>query len=185
MREILNEGGLEETTIFASGNLDEYRLLALLSSATSPAAPIDGFGIGTALDVSSDAPSLDCAYKLQEYAGKARRKRSEGKATWPGRKQVYRRYDSADGSMAGDIVALAENDSHDGEPLIVPVMQAGRRINESTSLNEIRRRTLENYARLPKPMATLEVAPAYPVEISASLQALAKHLDEASGTSAR
>ena len=185
VREILNEGGLEETTIFASGNLDEYRLRALLSSATSPAAPIDGFGIGTALDVSSDAPSLDCAYKLQEYAGKARRKRSEGKATWPGRKQVYRRYNSADGSMAGDIVALAENDSHEGEPLIMPVMQAGRRINESTPLDEIRRRTLENYARLPKPMTTLEVVPAYPVEISASLRALAKHLDEASGTSAR
>jgi nicotinate phosphoribosyltransferase len=184
VREILNKGGLEETIIFASGNLDEYRLRALLSSATSSTAPIDGFGIGTALDVSSDAPSLDCAYKLQEYAGKARRKRSEGKATWPGRKQVYRRYNSADGSMAGDIVALAENDSHDGEPLIMPVMQAGRRINESTPLDEIRRRTLENYARLPKPMRTLEAVPAYPVEISASLHALAKHLDEASGTSA-
>jgi nicotinate phosphoribosyltransferase len=185
VREILNEGGLEETTIFASGNLDEYRLRALLSSATSPAAPIDGFGIGTALDVSNDAPSLDCAYKLQEYAGKARRKRSEGKATWPGRKQVYRRYNSADGSMASDIVALAENDSHDGEPLIMPVMQAGRRINESTPLDEIRRRTLENYVRLPKPMTTLEAVPAYPVEISASLQALARHLDRTSGGSAR
>ncbi|SCX54345.1 nicotinate phosphoribosyltransferase [Nitrosospira sp. Nsp1] len=179
VREILNEGGLEKTTIFASGNLDEYRLRALLSSDTSPAAPIDGFGIGTALDVSSDAPSLDCAYKLQEYAGKARRKRSEGKATWPGRKQVYRKYNSANGFMAGDIVALAENDSHDGEPLIVPVMQAGRRINESPPLDEIRLRTLENYARLPKPLATLEVVPVYPVGISASLQALAKHLDEA------
>jgi nicotinate phosphoribosyltransferase len=184
VREILNEGGLEETTIFASGNLDEYRLRALLSSATSPAAPIDGFGIGTALDVSNDAPSLDCAYKLQEYAGKARRKRSEGKATWPGRKQVYRRYNSADGSMASDIVALAENDSHDGEPLIMPVMQAGRRVNESTPLDEIRRRTVENYARLPKPMTTLEVVPAYPVEISASLQALARRLDKTSGGSA-
>lgn len=184
VREILNEGGLEETTIFASGNLDEYRLRALLSSDSSPAAPIDGFGIGTALDVSNDAPSLDCAYKLQEYAGKARRKRSEGKATWPGRKQVYRRYNSADGSLAGDIVALAENDSHDGEPLIMPVMQAGRRINESTPLDEIRRRTLENYARLPKPMTTLEVVPAYPVEISASLQALARRLDRTSGGSA-
>jgi nicotinate phosphoribosyltransferase len=185
VREILNEGGLEETTIFASGNLDEYRLRALLSSATSPAAPIDGFGIGTALDVSNDAPSLDCAYKLQEYAGKARRKRSEGKATWPGRKQVYRRYNSADGSMASDIVALAENDSHDGEPLIMPVMQAGRRINESPSLDEIRRRAMENYARLPKPMTTLEAVPAYPVEISASLQALARRLDKTSGGSAR
>src|SRR5687768_1130199 len=93
VRQILTEGGLENATIFASGSLDEYRLHALLSSG----APIDGFGVGTALDVSSDAPSLDCAYKLQEYAGRARRKRSEGKATWPGRKQVYRKYHNPGG----------------------------------------------------------------------------------------
>jgi nicotinate phosphoribosyltransferase len=86
--------------------------------------------------------------------------------------------------MASDIVALAENDSHDGEPLIMPVMQAGRRINESIPLDKIRRRTLENYARLPKPMTTLEAVPAYPVEISASLQALARRLDRTSGGSA-
>src|SRR5690606_19803493 len=85
-RQIFDQGGLQSATIFASGNLDEYRLQTLLSSK----APIDGFGIGTALDISSDAPAFDCAYKLQEYAGKPRRKRSEGKATWPGRKQVYR-----------------------------------------------------------------------------------------------
>lgn len=177
VRGILNEGGLEKATIFASGNLDEYRVHALLSSG----APIDGFGVGTALDVSSDAPSLDCAYKLQEYAGRARRKRSEGKATWPGRKQVYRKYDSPEGCMAGDVVTLAENDFHEGEPLIVPVMQTGRRLEEDMGLDVVRERTLANYARLPKSLKTLDAAPAYPVEISASLQALAKQLDEGSG----
>ena len=176
VRQILSEGGLENVTIFASGSLDEYRLHKLLSSD----APIDGFGIGTALDVSSDAPSLDCAYKLQEYGGRARRKRSEGKATWPGRKQVYRKYDSPDRCMAGDVVALAENDFHEGEPLIVPVMQTGRRIGEDMGLDVVRERTLANYARLPESLKTLEAAPAYPVEISASLQALAKQLDEES-----
>ncbi|SOD41077.1 nicotinate phosphoribosyltransferase [Nitrosovibrio sp. Nv4] len=181
VRQILNEGDLEKATIFASGNLDEYRLHKLLSSG----APIDGFGVGTALDVSSDAPSLDCAYKLQEYAGKPRRKRSEGKATWPGRKQVYRKYAGSDGCMAGDVVALAEDGFQEGEPLIVPVMQAGRRIDENIPLDEMRRRTLASYARLPEPLATLEVAPAYPVEISTSLRALAKQLDEGSGASAR
>ena len=68
-------------------------------------APIDGFGIGTSLTTSSDVPALDCAYKLQEYAGLPRRKRSAGKATWPGRKQVWRRY-GPDGRMAGDVVSL-------------------------------------------------------------------------------
>ncbi|SCY61622.1 nicotinate phosphoribosyltransferase [Nitrosospira sp. Nl5] len=172
VRQILDEGGLEKTTIFASGNLDEYRLHALLSSA----APIDGFGVGTALDVSSDAPSLDCAYKLQEYGGKPRRKRSEGKATWPGKKQVYRSY-GVNGRMSGDIVALEENDSHDGQPLLIQVMQDGRRIQTDVTLDQTRQRTLAEYARLPEPMTTLETAPAYPVVISAALQALASQLD--------
>ncbi len=148
-------------------------------------APIDGFGVGTALDVSSDAPSLDCAYKLQEYAGKARRKRSEGKATWPGRKQVYRKYDSVDGCMMGDVVTLEEDNSYDGEPLVIPVMLAGERINGNTGLDEIRRRTLTNYSRLPAQMTALEVAQAYPVEISLSLRALAKKLDEDIGAFSR
>ena len=174
VRQILNQGGLEKTIIFASGNLDEYRLRELLSSA----APIDGFGVGTALDVSGDAPSLDCAYKLQEYAGKPRRKRSEGKATWPGRKQVYRNY-SADGCMAGDVVALEENDPHDGQPLLMPVMQAGRRILGGAALDQMRQRTLGGYAHLPKAITTLEMAPPYPVAISTALQVLATELDAA------
>jgi len=172
VRKILDAGGLQQATIFASGNLDEYRLHALLSSA----APIDGFGVGTALDISSDAPSLDCAYKLQEYASKPRRKRSEGKATWPGRKQVYRSY-SADGCLAGDVVALAENDPQAGEALLQPVMRAGRRIAANTPLQQLRRQTVAGYARLPHTMTTLDTAPAYPVTISAALQALAQQLD--------
>ena len=65
-------------------------------------APIDGFGVGTSLTTSADVPTLDCVYKLQEYAGLPRRKRSANKATWPGRKQVWRRY-GADGRMVGDL----------------------------------------------------------------------------------
>jgi len=88
---------LDRITIFASGDLDEYRLQSLLAEG----APIDGFGIGTRLDASTDAPTLELVYKLQEYAGRPRRKRSEGKATWPGRKQVYRRL-TTDGTFAED-----------------------------------------------------------------------------------
>ncbi|MCC2680753.1 MAG: Nicotinate phosphoribosyltransferase related protein [Nitrosospira multiformis] len=179
VRRILDEGRLEKTRIFASGNLNENRVHELISSG----APIDGFGVGTALDVSSDAPALDCAYKLQEYAGKARRKRSEGKATWPGRKQVYRKYDP-DGRAVRDVVALEKDDPHEGEPLIVPMMRNGRRIdgiNGNGKLEAIRRQTVANYARLPEPLRLLETASAYPVEISASLQALAKKVDDECG----
>ena len=152
--------------------MDEYRLHSLLSSG----APIDGFGIGTALDISSDAPTLDCAYKLQEYAGKARRKRSEGKATWPGRKQVYRHFHDG-GHLAGDVVALESGDPQQGKPLIKPYMQCGKRIHEKMQLHDVRQQTLANYDRLPKAMTKLDQAPGYPVEISIPLQVLAAELD--------
>lgn len=172
VRRILDEGGQQKVTIFASGNLDEYQLQKLLADA----APIDGFGVGTALDTSSDAPSLDCAYKLEEYAGEPRRKRSEGKATWPGRKQVYRRYD-AEGRMAGDTVALENKDLQEGEPLLRQVMRNGKRIFDDVSLDKLREKTLANYARLPQALRGLDAAPAYPVAISHALHELANRLD--------
>lgn len=172
VRQILNAGGLEDTTIFASGNLDEYQLHALLSSN----APIDGFGIGTALDISSDAPALDCAYKLQEYAGKPRRKYSEGKATWPGRKQVYRHY-SSDGCMTEDVVALEENDPQEGEVLIRPIMRSGKRLRPNPPLHEIRNQTTADYKRMPASMTSLKSTSIYPVTISSALRVMADQLD--------
>jgi len=105
VRRILDRGGLSQVAIFASGGLDEDYITELLEAD----APIGGFGVGTSLTTSSDVPALDCAYKLQEYAGKPRRKRSSGKATWPGRKQVWRRY-GADGRMAGDTLSIETAD---------------------------------------------------------------------------
>lgn len=172
VRRILDDGGLRDSTIFASGNLDEYKLHALLAAQ----APIDGFGIGTALDISIDAPALDCAYKLQEYAGIPRHKHSEGKATWPGRKQVYRLYD-ADDCLQSDTVALERDDPQPGEPLIQPFMHAGRRLQPKLSLHALRSRTLTGYRRLPAAMTGLESAPAYPVTISDALKALAAQID--------
>ncbi|MCR6628639.1 MAG: nicotinate phosphoribosyltransferase [Magnetospirillum sp.] len=110
VRAILDSGGCRDVTIFASGGLDEDKIARLRAAH----APIDGFGVGTSLTTSSDAAALDCAYKLQEYAGEARRKTSEGKATWPGRKQVFRRFD-ADRRMADDLLAL-EGEDAPGEP---------------------------------------------------------------------
>lgn len=172
VRHILDDGGLRGTAIFASGNLDEYKLHALLAAQ----APIDGFGIGTALDISSDAPALDCAYKLQEYAGKPCRKHSEGKVTWPGRKQVYRRYGN-DGCIAADIVALEDDDPQPGEALIQLVMRSGKRLHPKIPLTALRDQTLKNYRALPAGIAALESAPAYPVAISIALQTLADQLD--------
>ena len=98
VRQILNQGGLSDVAILTSGGLDEDAIAEMLHAG----APIDGFGVGTSLTTSSDVPALDCAYKLQEYAGLPRRKHSAGKATWPGRKQVWRRY-GPDGRMSDDM----------------------------------------------------------------------------------
>jgi nicotinate phosphoribosyltransferase len=171
VRDILDEAGLGEVRIFSSGSLDEYTLQHLLSGS----APIDGFGVGTNMDTSSDAPYLDCAYKLQEYAGRARRKRSEGKATWPGRKQVYRT-GAADGIMCGDVITL-ENDRQPGEPLIRPVMRAGQRLAPPESLDVIRRRAAAELERLPAQLRRLDEAPPYPVAIAPALRELAAAVD--------
>lgn len=171
VRAILNAGGLENVSVFASGGLDEDKIAALVAAG----APIDGFGIGTGMTTSSDAPYLDCAYKLQEYAGLARRKRSPGKVTWPGRKQVWRCY-AADGTMAGDILST-EDDNQPGEPLLVPVVAAGRRIAPKPSLDAIREGVRRDLARLPKPLRRLRTTPAYPVEIGDALRRLADETD--------
>ena len=171
VRHILDEGGLQHVTIFASGGIDE----AELKEFHEAEAPIDGYGIGTSLTTSFDVPALDCAYKLQEYAGIARRKRSAGKATWPGRKQVWRSYD-ANGRMAGDVLSI-ETDTQLGEPLIHQVMKGGRRIGPSPSLDEIRKRVAQNFAQLPEPLRRLEPDAAYPVEIGAALRQLTEEVD--------
>jgi nicotinate phosphoribosyltransferase len=171
VRRILDDGGLRATTIFASGDLDEYRLRELLDGG----APIDGFGVGTRLDTSADAPHLDCAYKLQEYDGKPRRKRSIGKATWPGRKQVWRSRDET-GRMSGDVVSL-EGDSHPGEALLSCVMRGGRRVGPRPTLQQARERVLRDLAALPAPLASLEEGGAYPVTIAPALRRLAEQVD--------
>ena len=171
VRSILDKGGLGEVGIFASGGLAEDDLAEMLQAG----APIDGFGIGTSLTTSSDVPALDCAYKLQEYDGLPRRKRSIGKATWPGRKQVWRRYGS-DGRMAGDILSI-ESDHHSGEPLIQPVMRAGRRIGPPPTLAEIRARATRDLARLPERLRLLRPQGSYPVEVAGALVRLAADVD--------
>ena len=170
VRRILDDGGLRAVSIFASGGLDE----AVLQRHVAEQVPIDGYGIGTSLTTSQDAPALDCGYKIQEYDGKPKRKRSEGKATWPGRKQVVRRY-AADGTMIGDLLTL-EGEQVAGEALIRPAMREGRRL-ELPSLEQARRLAAAQLQRLPAHLKRLGTAPAYPVEVSAPLRALAQEID--------
>ena len=172
VRTILDAAGLRDVAIFVSGDVDEERLRALIADG----APIDGFGVGTRVDTSADAPYLDCAYKLQEYAGRARRKRSIGKATWPGRKQVFRRT-GADGRMCEDVVTLEDAPAEDGEPLLGPVMRRGRRVAPLPSLAAARARAAAELARLPESLRRLEEGVAYPVRIAEPVRALADALD--------
>ncbi len=170
VRKILDDNGCEDLSIFCSGGIDEYLLAKDFKTV-----PADGFGVGTHLDVSADAPYLDCAYKLEEYAGAARRKKSPGKATWPGRKQVFRRYD-ADGHIAGDMLAQIGNRC-EGKALLVTVMEDGKRSAPSPDLDAVREHAAKELATLPDDMRDPFVKTDYEVEISKSLQDLAARID--------
>jgi nicotinate phosphoribosyltransferase len=171
VRRILDDGGLQHVTIFASGGIDEDEIERMAQQQ----APIGGFGIGTSLTTSFDVPALDCAYKLQEYAGLPRRKRSTGKATWPGRKQVWRQY-GADGRIRRDILSVEEDDQA-GEPLIELVMKGGRRLARKPTLAEIRTRAARSLERLPEPLRRLEPGASCPVEVAEKLERLAAEVD--------
>lgn len=172
VRAILDGAGLSDIRVFASGSLDEDAIAALLQAG----APIDGFGVGTSLTTSSDSPTLDCVYKLQEYAGVPRRKRSAEKQTWPGRKQVWRRY-APSGMMIGDVLSL-ESDSQEGEALLHPVMRGGRRLGLKPTLDDIRARTAAELTSLPEDLQQLDAERVYPVKIGEALTALTEQVDQ-------
>jgi nicotinate phosphoribosyltransferase len=169
VRRILDQGGLPDVKILASGNIEEEELHRMLSAG----AKIDGFGIGTRMTTSWDFPYLECAYKLQEYAGRFTRKYSEGKVTWPGRKQVYRNLDSA-GKLTGDTLGLVQ-EALPGNQLIQPMMRDGKRLHSKASSSEIREYCLKQLEQLPSDLAGLKPVE-WPVRISAGLTALAARL---------
>jgi nicotinate phosphoribosyltransferase len=160
-RSILDEAGLEDVDIFASGGLDEHEIASLVAAG----APIDGFGVGTAAVVAKDAPTLDSAYKLVSYADKPRLKLSPEKETLPDRKQVYRVW--REGVMAEDVIALA-SEHLPGEPLLDVVMREGRRTDAGIrGLQEARERAKQQLGGLPAELRALSPAPkAYPTRLS-------------------
>lgn len=165
-RRLLDEAGLQRVQIIASGGLDEHAIADLVTQSV----PIDGFGVGTSMGVSEDAPTLDIAYKLCEYAGKGRLKLSSGKPVLPGRKQVFRVSDEE--RDVRDVIARA-GETLPGMPLLECVMRGGKRVGKRTGLEAIRSRARVQIARLPAQIQALKVAESpYPVEVSA---ALSKH----------
>jgi nicotinate phosphoribosyltransferase len=167
-RAMLDEAGLKSVHIVASGGLDEFKIAALGD------APIDAFGVGTKMVISTDAPDIDCAYKLVEYAGHSRLKASAGKTLFPGRKQVWRTLE--DGLIAGDTIGCYE-ETFDGESLLQPVMQNGRRLPDYLpSLDNIRNHTRQQLQQLPHRLHVLGTADVpYPVKLS---ERLAKEAQE-------
>jgi nicotinate phosphoribosyltransferase len=169
-RRRLDEAGLGDVHIFASGGLDEYEIDRLVRFEH---APIDGFGVGTSLGVSSDAPALDTVYKLVAYDGRGVRKTSEGKATWPGAKQVWR----TDG-WRGDVLALRDETPPvpDAAPLLVTVMEAGRRTADR-GLGAAHDEFERQWATMPAALKDLTEPVAYRVERSDALQRLTAAVD--------
>jgi nicotinate phosphoribosyltransferase len=163
-RAILDENGLQRIRIVASGGLDEYAVAELLEAG----APIDAFGVGTRIVVSSDEPTLDTAYKLVAYDGRGRMKLSASKATFPGKKQVFRQREG--GVMVRDVIAL-DGETIEGEPLLVEVMRDGQRLPAGrATLENARARASAVLNELPEPLRALTPdKSSFPVRISQSL----------------
>jgi len=177
VRKLLDDKGLEYVKIFASGDLDEFKIAELLKNG----AKIDAFGVGTKLGTSADKPYVDVIYKLCETRDERGEfspimKLSEGKGTLPGRKQVYR-FKDENGNYAGDMIALVD-EKVKGEPLLTKVMEKGEITYDLPSLDEIRAAAAKNLSKLPAEYKKPTSAPAYPVELSKDLRTLIKTLEK-------
>jgi nicotinate phosphoribosyltransferase len=169
VRAVLDEGGFPDVRILASGDLDEYEVARLLGAG----APIDSFGVGTRMGTSEDAPALGVVYKLVEDVDGPRAKRSPGKVTLPGAKQVWRRRDEH-GAPVSDVLALEGEVVPGAEPVLQHVVTGGRRMTRPP-LAEARDRCAGALATLPTALRSLAVEPGvhFPVRVSAALRDLA------------
>jgi nicotinate phosphoribosyltransferase len=168
VRAVLDEAGCSEIRVLASGDLDEHRIAELLAGG----APIDAFGVGTRMGTSADAPSLGVVYKLVEDEVGPKLKLAEGKATLPGRKQVWR-------CEGYDVLSLVD-ETVDGRPLLETVMYGGRRVAPSPPVTALQQRCRAAVAEVPARLKALEPADAaYDVRLSPLLQNLVEKLTEA------
>lgn len=178
VRTILDGGGLQGTGIFVSGDLDEYKIASFLAQG----APLNGFGVGTALSTSRDAPALGAIYKLVEVRRGGQlvptMKLSPGKRSLPGRKQVWRIFERH--KAVGDLIGLADEPPRPGSvPLLRRMMENGKRVVPSPSLDELRGGCLKQVSRMPADVRGLAEVSTYPVHVSEKLEQLA---DEVTGS---
>jgi nicotinate phosphoribosyltransferase len=174
-RKVLDRAGLRYVKIFASGNLDEFKIKSLLARG----ACVDNFGVGTNMGVSIDCPCLDVIYKLSEVSDESGKfnpvmKLSKAKATYPGRKQVFRFCDNK-GKFLKDVLGL-ENERMPGKKLLLKVMEKGKLVYRQSSLEDIRKRSRNEVARLPGQLKKVRVKYKYPVIVSAGLWDLRRSL---------
>ncbi|MDR9467905.1 nicotinate phosphoribosyltransferase [Marinospirillum sp.] len=173
VRQLLDQAGMSHVEILVSGGLDEDKIADLVAAQ----APIDGYGVGTSMGVSQDAPDLDIAYKLCEYAGKGRLKLSTGKPILPGRKQVFRVSDQ--GEFQQDVIARVDEDQP-GRPLLEAVMQEGKRLEAGrVSLESARAYASEQLASLPDSVRAIRPPESpYSVKISSRLSDYQKEVED-------
>lgn len=169
VREIFDEANLREVKIIGSGGLDEFDL-AEFSAAN---VPLDSYGVGTKMGMSADAPWTDMSYKLVEYEARPVLKLSTGKASWPGRKQVFRLRDGA-GQFVRDVIGQRDEE-FSGEKLLKEYMGDGRILDRYPSLMESRNIFAEDFAALPLSVKEIRSPAPYPVEFSAKLDELRVH----------
>ena len=174
-RAMLDKAGLHEVQVFASGGLDEFEVSDLVEAG----APIDGFGVGTKVGVSADAPWTDCAYKLVEYDGRPTMKLSSQKQTAPGPKQVFR-YRDDKGTCLRDVIAIANERPSDagGEPLLSEVMAAGKRTARPPTLQQLREAFAAEFGRLPEAHKAIRSPAMYEVTPSEALESLTRAVSE-------
>jgi len=168
VRKILKRTGLRETTIFASGAFDEYKIQRILDQA----GDIDSFGVGTKMGVSADAPYLDMAYKLVKYAGRPVLKLSPEKITLASEKQIFR-FTTSKGKLKRDVIGLREDKLEGGEPLLNRVMTRGKVISEFSDLFHIQKVFLDEFSKLDFKLKSLEKKETeYRVSLSPKLKSL-------------
>ena len=172
VRRIFDEANLPDCKIIGSGGLDEYELAQLAAANV----PFDSYGVGTKMGISADAPWTDISYKLVEYHDRPVLKLSTGKASWPGKKQVFRVRDGK-GQAQRDLVGLRD-EKLPGESLLKEVMRNGRRSETYPSLGEIRRVFEADFAALDDSVKAIRQPRVYAVELSPSLRALRDEITE-------
>jgi nicotinate phosphoribosyltransferase len=172
VRKILDDNGCENIIIVLSSDLNEFKIRDILKRGVK----VDAFGVGTELVTSRDDPSLGVVYKLMEHNGKPTIKISEGKITYPGKKQLYR-FINDEGKIERDVLALSDEPTPPGaEPMLIPILERGNLKYNLPKLEEIRAYSMNNIKKLPDRLRKLEEVKSQKLEISNKLENLTASL---------